>query len=132
MPRPPLGVEIVNDLEATDESKRRLKAVLQVISKEKTVEAACQELGIERARFYQLEKEALLAACEALAPKPPGRPARGAPTAEQRELRAWKERCEELEVELLATQVREELATVLPDVARRAKKPREKKLRRPF
>lgn len=35
---------------------------------------ACEQLGITRQRFYELEDRAMEAFLEALAPKPPGRP----------------------------------------------------------
>jgi len=132
--RPPLGSAIVDHLEGPEEAKRRLKGILEVLSKEKTVETVCGELGIERARFYQLERQALSAAVEALEARPPGRPARPEPSQAELEVERLRKRIAELKLEANVAKVREEVATVMPYVLkdRREKKREGKKRPKPF
>ena len=126
MPRSPLGPSIVDQLEAPEEPKRRLKLVLEVLAQRKTVEEACAELGIERARFYVIQRGALLGALGGIAPRQPGRPAKPAPTPETERIRALEARIQDLELELSAAEVREELALAFPWYAERRAE-REKK-----
>lgn len=134
--RPPLGAALVEHLEAPEVVKQRLKGIIEVLSREKTVETVCGELGIERARFYQLEKQALEGAALALEPKPPGRAARPAPTEAELEVERLRKRVAELKFEVQAAKVREEVATTMPyvlkDRERGEKKREEKKRRKPW
>ncbi len=114
--RPPLGPALVETLDGPEEAKRRLRAILEVLSREKSVETACAELGIERARFYQLERAALLAALGGLEPKPPGRPPRPAPSEAELEVERLRERLAQAKFDALAATVREEVATAMPYV----------------
>ncbi len=125
--RPPLGPEIVDHFEGSEEGKRRLRAVLEVISGRKTVEEACAALGIERARFYVLERQALSAGIEALTPRPAGRRPRPGPTPEATRLRALEDENIELQLDLAGARVREELASAFPRLARRAAERHQKK-----
>jgi hypothetical protein len=73
-----------------------------------------------------LREEAFQAALEALAARPLGRP-RQTPTPEQEQIDALKQANEQLQRELEASRLRDEIATVLPRRPRR----RERKSRRP-
>lgn len=117
--RPPLGAALVDNLEGPDESKRRLKVILEVLSKEKTVEAACAELGIERARFYQLERAALEGALDGLEPRAPGRPPRPPASDAELEVERLRKKLAEAKFEAFAAKVREEIAEVMPHVLKR-------------
>ena len=132
--RPPLGAALVESLDGPEETKRRLKAIIEVLSKEKKVETACAELGIERARFYQLERAALEGALVGLEPKPPGRPPRPAPTEAELEVERLRKELAEAKVSALIATVREEVATTMPHVLKnleeREKKREEKKRRK--
>jgi hypothetical protein len=133
--RPPLGPSIVDLLDGPEEAKRRLKTILEVTSGEKTVEVACEELGIERARYYVLQHEALLASVEALTPRAPGRPA-SSPSPEQERIRELEAKVSDLELDLHAAEIKEELAAVFPHLvernrARAAAAPVQKKRKKP-
>ena len=122
--RPPLGPALVDDLDGPEESKHRLKVILELLAKEKTAAEACAALGIERSRLYDLVQEVLAASLGALAPKKRGRPAAPTPTAEHERIAELERRVAELKLELHAEELRKEIAEVLPHVVvrREAKK----------
>ena len=113
--RLPAGPEYVEKLQGPADVKRRLEVILRTLSGACRVQEACEELGVSEARFHQLRQEALQAALDGLTPRPPGRPA--APPADPR-LAELERQQEALRLELLATQTREEIALVLPRLAR--------------
>jgi hypothetical protein len=111
MSRPNKGAAHVDAVLGPREAKERVKAVLETIAGDRTVEAACQELGVSPTRFDQLRAAALKGAVEALSPRPPGRPARKEPDEAIAALRA---RVAELEHENERLRVREEVAIRAP------------------
>lgn len=76
--RKPQGWKLIDRLSADEPSKARLKAFLQTMSGQSTVEEACRELGIEQSRFFALRNKWLEEAVGLLAPKPAGRPRKAA------------------------------------------------------
>lgn len=76
--RKPQGWKLIDRLSADEPSKARLKAFLQTMSGQCTVEEACRELGIEQSRFFALRNKWLEEAVGLLAPKPAGRPRKAA------------------------------------------------------
>jgi len=113
--RPPKGAELVDGLESSTLAKDRLKVILQTIAGELSVVDACARLNISEARFHELRGEALRAAAAFLEPKPAGRPPQQT-DAQAAETAALKEQIQELKIELRATQIREELALLMPHV----------------
>jgi len=113
--RPGKGVEHVETLEGSEEARRRLRGVLETISGELTVEAACEGLGLSAARFAEIRKEALAAALGSLELKPAGRPP--APTPDPAVGRA-EEEIRRLRRELEASRIREEIALTMPHLVR--------------
>jgi hypothetical protein len=100
-------------MDGSNEAKRRLKMILEVIAEKRTVKSACEELGISESRYHELEWAALQGAVEHLEPKAAGRPPAPSP-AQDPEKAALEEEVKELRVELRASQIREELAIVMP------------------
>jgi transposase-like protein len=116
--RPRKGVNHVEPLEGSATLKRRLRVVLETLTGDKTIEAACAELGIGASRFHVLRRQALRGALQGLEPQSPGRPARrDAP--EPREVERLRRRIEQLEVELEAERVRTEIALTMPHLLER-------------
>lgn len=116
MGRPNKGVGHVDGLDAATAEKDRLRAILETITGDLSVEDACARLGIHRAQFQDLRHRALQGAVTALQPGRPGRPPKQEAAEEAIEqLRAEKA---ELEQELKLTRLRLELAIVLPEVLR--------------
>jgi hypothetical protein len=113
--RPPKGAELVDGLESSTQAKERLKVILQTIAGELSVVDACARLNVSEARFHALRAEALHAAADYLEPKPAGRRPQQTDT-QAVEAAALKEQIQELKIELRATQIREELALLMPHV----------------
>jgi len=112
--RVPAGPEYVEKLQGPADAKHRLEIILRTLAGTCRVQEACAELGVSEARFHQLRQEALQAALDGLAPRPPGRPAAAPADPRVAEL---ERRQEALRLELLAAQTREEIALVLPRLA---------------
>jgi hypothetical protein len=117
--RKPAGPAAVERLAGSPQAKERLRVVLQTLAGTCRVAQACARLGISEPRFEQLRTQVLRAGLASLEPKALGRPRRPA-AADQ--VRALAARVAELEIDLEAARVREEIALVLPQVqgARRA------------
>ena len=142
--RPPKGPELVDQIDGSDQARRKLRIILETLSGEKTVPEACAELGIERSRFHAMRKAFLLDAVSSLEPRNRGRPpAQVSP--EQAKVDLLQKRVEALTVEVRAAQIREELAAVMPHVLkptpgssgagkgkRKAKGPKKKKAPEPL
>ena len=114
--RPPKGGEIAERTACSAEAKRRARAILDAMRGALTVAQACAEMGVGEARYYQLRDRFLAEGVAGLEPRPGGRPRKAPPQdAEVRELEA---RVARLELELKAAQIREQIALVLPRLAR--------------
>jgi transposase len=115
--RKPLGPSLVDRLDGSQRAKERLQVILETIAGQLTIAQACERLGIGEAMFHRLRTEVLEAGLECLEPKTVGRPRR-VTTGEQRQLNVMAERIAELETELRMSEVREEIAQILPHVSR--------------
>jgi len=115
--RPPLGSELVERLDGSTQAKDRLRAVLRTLSGEIAIPQACAELGIGESRFHEMRGEVLQGVLENLEGKPRGRPPdnQGA-DARVQEL---QQQVQALTADLRASQIREELAIMLPRLARK-------------
>ena len=115
MARNPLGSQIVSHLSGSVHAKRRLKAILQTLSGQLSIPEACRELGIGESRFHAVRNEVLQRALEGLEPRPRGRPP--APRPDPR-IRQLQQQVQSLNLDLRASQIREELAIAMPHLAR--------------
>jgi hypothetical protein len=115
----PSGLEYIDKLEGTVESKDRLKAILETLHGQARLLEACAQLEIGETRFHQLRETALQAALTALESRPAGRPCRTS-TSEAERIRSLEQRVKELEQALYEAQIREEIALVLPNLRRSA------------
>jgi transposase len=115
--RKPLGSQLVERLEGSQRAKRRLQVILETLANTRSIPEACEILGIGESMFHRLRAEVLQTALDRLEPRPMGRPRR-AITAETQQVDALEQEVEELRTELQASQVREELAQILPAVVR--------------
>jgi hypothetical protein len=103
----------VERLAGSPAAKERLRVVLETLAGGCRVGEACARLGISEPRFDQLRTQVLQAGLDRLEPRVVGRPPRPAGDAHVRALEA---RVAELEIELRAARVREEIALALPQV----------------
>jgi hypothetical protein len=115
--RKPLGPQLVERLEGSQRAKRRLQVILETLAGTRSIPEACEILGICESMFHRLRAEVLQTALDRLEPRPLGRP-RHAITVETQQVDALEQEVEELRTELQASQVREELAQILPAVVR--------------
>ena len=111
--RPPQGPKLVRSLEGSPEQLRRLEAILETVSGERTIGEVCEDLGISEAQFHRLRKRALSGALEALEPRPPGRKPQEVDPREQ-EIAQLQAAIARLEVERDAAELREQLARLDP------------------
>lgn len=120
--RPPLGSKIVESLEASDEARERLRAVLDSVDGTPIAEL-CARLGVERAYFNRLRTDALQAAADRLEARTPG-PKPKQPERDERdqELELLRTRVRELELQLEATRLRAELGITLPGVLKKKRR----------
>ena len=114
--RYPSGPEYVDvkHLHGSAQAKERLRVILETMMGQWRVSEACARLDISEQRFRQLRAELLQAALERLEGRPAGRPRR----AEEPEATlALRQQLAAMQRELHVTQVREEIALALPQVA---------------
>lgn len=111
--RHPAGPEYVEQLEGSEVAKRRLRMVLETLAGRRGIGEAAQELGISEQRVHQLREEALQAALAELEPKTPGRRPRSSVDEDQA---LTPEQRLELEKELRASKIRQEIALVFPEL----------------
>jgi len=113
--RPVKGPEMVDDLEGSDEAKRRMRLILETLAGQRTIMDACLELGIGKSAFHELRKRVLQAALTDVEPRPAGRPpAQPEPgAAEAQRLKVENER---LRTDLEVAHVREEILLAMPEV----------------
>ncbi len=128
--RRPAGPEYVERFDGSAEAKRRLQTILEVMTGQLRVHEACQRLGICEQRFHQLRDEAIVAALAGLEPGKPGRPPR-TPSPEQEQLHALEAPLAAKEVELRATQAREEIVLTLARVVQEPEPEKKTTQRRP-
>lgn len=115
--RRPSGPGYVATLDGSPEAKSRLEVILRTLSGEMRVSEACAILGVGESRFNVLRRQALQAALDRLAPRPPGRPA--PPRADPR-LAGLEQQEEKARQEAEAARIREAVALVLPALAAKA------------
>ena len=120
MGRPPLGPEIVDRIEGSEEARRRARVLLEVMTGERSVDSACDALGIQTTRFEDIRKEAFGGLVATLEPKPAGRPPKPVDEAAA-QVTALEEEIKRLKIEIVTSHVREELAIGLPHRARSKK-----------
>jgi hypothetical protein len=108
----PLGLEYLEQLAGSEQTKERLRVILETLVGDKRLQEACSQLEVGETRFAQLREAALQGALAAIEPRPAGRPSHATSDGEQ--VRALQARVEQLELELEIAQVREEIALVFP------------------
>jgi len=106
--RKPQGRRLIEDLRVDALGKARLIAFLETMSGDRTVEEACQELGIGQSRFFEMRGRWLYEAVQLLAPKRIGRPPHEQVTDPR--IGALEQELRDLKQQLLAAELRAKLA----------------------
>ena len=114
---------------ASEQARTRLKVLLETVTGDKTMDAACQALSIHKTQLFKLRTRVLEAAAAALEPGPIGRPPQAAEPHSAR-IAELEARIKQLELELEASRLRVELAQALPALADETSPGRKKKARR--
>jgi hypothetical protein len=125
--RKPSGPAAVERLPGSPLAQQRLRVVLETLAGTCRIAEACARLGLSEQRFDQLRTQVLQAGLDSLEPRRTGRRPRPVPAADVPVLQA---RIAELEIELRAARVREEIALALPAVAVAPAEPAKKSPRR--
>ena len=132
--RPPRGAAHAQRADGSAAAKERLTLILKTLSGERTVAQAAAQLGVTETHFHRLRERALQGAAEALEPRPSGRPRAGPQAVDPQRVDELQEQVEDLELELLMSQLREQMALVMPDVlvptAEQARKKKNERKRR--
>ena len=121
--RKPSGPAVAQRLAGSALARQRLQVVLETLAGTCRVQEACARLHISEQRFDQLRTQVLQAGLDSLEPRRAGRRPQVVPAAEVQALQA---RVSELEIELRAARVREEIALALPAVGVTATEPAKK------
>jgi hypothetical protein len=120
--RKPLGAAHVDHLTGSPLAKERLRWILQTMRGERTVEEACRALSIGPSRFHAMRNRWLQRAVGLLEPRRAGRPPKTetqpSQQADAERLAALAEANEQLQQRVIAAEVREQLARVMPHVVR--------------
>lgn len=116
--RRPEWAAVVERLDGSPLAKARLSAALEVWTGKQTAAEACLQVGLSERRFRVVRCQLLQAALAGLEPRPAGRPPRVA-LQNQSQLAALEATVRQLQRDLQAAQLREEIALVLPNLAQR-------------
>ena len=122
--RKPQGTELVDTLIGSQHAKSRLKAFLETLSGDVSVDEVCQQLGICQSRFFEQRTEWLHESIGLLEPRVPGRPRKEEPTISAEEAQSLRQRVQELEARAAAVEVQTELVRTLPHIVARAATPK--------
>ncbi len=122
--RKPQGAELVDTLAGSQHAKSRLKAFLETLSGEVSVDEVCQQLGISQSRFFEQRTAWLHESIGLLEPRTPGRPRKEEPALSAEEVRLLRQRMQELTARAAAVEVQAELVRTLPHVVARAMAPK--------
>ena len=118
MSRPPKRSAHVDKLDATPYARERLRAVLDTLAGELSIEEACQRLGIGETRFYKLRDYLLQQAAEAAEQRAPGPKAAEHDPQDVAHISELEQQIADLKIELEAARLRTELALTMPHVLR--------------
>lgn len=122
--RKPRGAQAVDSLVASDHAKARLKAFLETLFGEISVDEACQRLGICQSRFFDQRNDWLHESVRLLEPRVAGRPRQTEPRHSAAEVQTLRESVQELRARAAAVEVQAELVRTLPHVVARATVPK--------
>lgn len=107
--RPVSGANLVNNLTGSQHAKRRVELVLQTITGQITIPQACAELNICASAFHKMRTRTLQEMVEGMEPRQVGRPAEQVGPEQQR-IEELTAQIGQLEIQLQAARIREELA----------------------
>lgn len=113
MGRPNKRLEHLDKYDVSEQSQLRGRVVMQTLTGELSVAEACEQLGVDRSRFWHLRDQALQWYLDSFEPGRPGRP-RKHDVEVDAEAKALRERVAQLERELKLAEARADLAGLDP------------------
>lgn len=114
--RRPAGLDYVDRLrDYDDETRLRVKVILQTMFEGLRVKHACATLKMSPQRFHQLRETFMREGVEGIKPRPKGRPSTR-PSPQQQEVERLQQQLADARMELRAAQARVEIAALLPRV----------------
>lgn len=127
--RPPLGPDLVDHLDGPEETKMRLKILLETVAGTRTIPDACDLMGISESRFHEWRNDALKAFLGVLEPKPLGRPPKETPDDRDDTIADLLNQMRDLKRQMEAARIRAEIALVAPHLLKPDPPPPEEKKR---
>lgn len=118
MARTPNVRRLIEGREGSELAKQRLALFIETLSGKCSVQDACAKLGVNEAAFHARRSKWLGEVLELLEPRKGG-PKPRERTVSRTEVAELAEKIVDLERELKASQVREELAVVMPAVVKK-------------
>jgi len=102
------GVALLEKYDGSEQSIRRVQAIIQTLAGQVSVVDACKDMGIGEAIFRRFRDVCLKAAISSLEPKKRGRKATPEPPG-QKQIEALQQEVQRLKVELMGAMAREDL-----------------------
>lgn len=113
--RPNKGSDLVNDLSGSDESKLRLKLILDSIAGKISIKEVCEQLNICESRFHKLRSDVLQNILTDLQPKPKGRPPAEFDKRDE-EIKELKNELRKIRLDCKALEIKAEIAVLAPQL----------------
>jgi hypothetical protein len=110
--RRPLGPGAVTRLEGSETARKKMEVLLEAMTGHITVGEACVKLGVGEAAYHKLRQRMLQGAMEGLEPRTPGRPAQV--SIVDPKVVELEEEVRQLRIDLRASQIRDEIALLMP------------------
>ena len=115
--RPRQGSELVDGIECSEMAKARARVIMAAVLGECSVREACTQLGVSAAGFYKLRARALQGFARELEPRPAGRRPHVTTEADAHS-QTLEQKIQDLQRDLQAANIREEIALIMPNLAK--------------
>ena len=117
--RPRQGSELVDGIECSEMVKARTRVILATLLGECSVGEACTQLGVSAAGFYKLRAKAFQDIAQGQEPRPAGRRPHVTTEADAHR-QTLEQEIQDLKRDLHAAHIREEIALMMPHLAKGA------------
>ncbi len=115
--RPRQGSELVDGIECSEIARARTRVIVATLLGECSVREACTQLGVSAAGFYKIRAKAFQSIAEGQEPRPTGRRPHVTTEAESH-IQTLEQKIQDLQRDLQAAHIREEIALIMPNLAK--------------
>ena len=115
--RPRQGSELVDGIECSEIAKARTRVIVATLLGECSVREACTQLGVSAAGFYKIRAKAFQDIAQGQEPRPAGRRPHVTTEAESH-IQTLEQKIQDLQRDLQAAHIREEIALIMPNLAK--------------